>query len=248
MERGEPPTLRSTLVAVTGDPLANPAWHALTGRQAHLAEVVGGARRFLPDVSFFAAVDRLDGAGWSALADLAGPGGAVVVARADVPAPPPGWVAHPPIRSHQMVAERLTPPTPDERAARAAVRPLTVASAGRALALVAAAQPGPFLARTIELGGFVGIEDDGRRLVAMAGERLRLGGHTEVGGVCTHPDARGRGLAAAVTRHVAAGILDRGEVPFLHVAHGNDPAVRLYERLGFTHRRTVDFVLLEAPE
>ncbi len=41
-----------------------------------------------------------------------------------------------------------------------------------------------------------------------------------------HPDARGRGLAAALTRRVALDILERGEVPFLHVAEGNEVARR----------------------
>lgn len=246
MERGDPPTRRSTLAAAGADPLANPAWHALTGRQAHLAEVAGPARRFRRDISFFAAVERLDGPGWAALARLADPGGTVVVARDAVPEPPRGWVAHRPIRCHQMVAERLAPPTADERAALATVRPVTPAAAARVRALVDLAPPGPFLARTLELGGFVGITRDDH-LVALAGERLRLPGHTEISGVCTHPDHRREGLAGAVTRHVAQAILHRGERPFLHVAHGNDAAVRLYERLGFTHRRPLDFVRLEAP-
>ena len=54
-------------------------------------------------------------------------------------------------------------------------------------------RPGPFLSRTLRLGSFVGVREDGR-LIAMAGERMKLPGLTEVSGVCTHPDFRGRGV------------------------------------------------------
>jgi predicted GNAT family acetyltransferase len=40
--------------------------------------------------------------------------------------------------------------------------------------------------------------------------------------------------------------VDRGEVPFLHVADGNT-AIRLYDTLGFTVRRTVRFSVVESP-
>jgi hypothetical protein len=73
----------------------------------------------------------------------------------------------------------------------------------------------------------------------MAGERLRLDSFTEVSGVCTHPDHRGRGYAAALMRKVAGRILDRGETPFLHAYASNREAIALYEALGFAVRREV---------
>ena len=75
--------------------------------------------------------------------------------------------------------------------------------------------------RTIELGGYIGLFD-GDRLVAMAGQRLAPPGFREVSAVCTHPDFRGRGLAAGLTTLVARAILERGEQPFLHHASDND--------------------------
>ncbi|BCJ46457.1 hypothetical protein GCM10010168_60960 [Actinoplanes ianthinogenes] len=51
----------------------------------------------------------------------------------------------------------------------------------------------------------------------------------------------GAGLATRLVRAVAAGILARGETPFLHTGAANTTAIRLYEQLGFTLRRTVDF-------
>jgi predicted GNAT family acetyltransferase len=74
------------------------------------------------------------------------------------------------------------------------------------------------------------------RLVAMAGERMKLDGFTEVSGVCTHPDVRGRGYAGLLSRTVATQILKRGETPFLHAFASNTAAIGLYETLGFVLR------------
>ena len=70
--------------------------------------------------------------------------------------------------------------------------------------------PGPFKARTIELGTYLGIRENGR-LVAMAGERLWIGNFREVSAVCTHPDARGRGYARALVARVVNLMLKTGE-------------------------------------
>ena len=114
------------------------------------------------------------------------------------------------------------------------------------LALVELTRPGPFSVRTIDLGGYVGVFD-GDRLIAMAGHRLAPPGFREVSAVCTHPDFRGRGLAAGLTALVAQRILDRGERPFLHHASDNDPARRVYEAIGFEFRRQVVFAALGGP-
>ena len=93
------------------------------------------------------------------------------------------------------------------------------------------------------LGAFVGIKQDGR-LVAMAGERMRPEGFTEVSGVCTLPDHRGRGYAGRLMQVVAGRIAARGETPFLHSYASNLGAIRLYESLGFVIRREVTATVL----
>jgi predicted GNAT family acetyltransferase len=96
------------------------------------------------------------------------------------------------------------------------------------------------------MGAYYGIRRQGR-LVAMAGERLRPPGWTEVSAVCTDPEHRGQGLAGRLVRHTAAGVAARGETPFLHAAAGNTGAIRLYESLGFTLRRPTRFHFLTVP-
>jgi predicted GNAT family acetyltransferase len=112
------------------------------------------------------------------------------------------------------------------------------------LALATLTEPGPFLRQTHRMGNFFGIRVDGR-LVAMAGERFRFAGCTEVSGVCTHPDFRGHGFAGRLSRHVAAAIAARGETAFLHAWKNNVAAISLYRTLGFTLRCEVNVAVLE---
>src|SRR5271170_5306175 len=104
-------------------------------------------------------------------------------------------------------------------------------------------KPGPFGTRTHELGTYLGIRCE-RKLVAMAGERMKVPGHTEVSAVCTDPEHTGHGYAAALMTQVMKGILDRGEIPFLHSRGDNTRAIELYKRLGFQERKSGYFVVL----
>ena len=130
---------------------------------------------------------------------------------------------------------------PDEEAVR-----LEALDVPDMLDLVGRTRPGPFLPRTVELGSYLGIRREGK-LLAMAGERMRPPGYTEISAVCTDADARGSGFASRLMRAVAYGIRARGETPILHAAATNATAIRLYERLGFAVRREFDFVGLERP-
>ena len=89
-----------------------------------------------------------------------------------------------------------------------------------------------FLPSAIEIGNFFGIRDEGS-LVAMAGERLKLEGYTEVSGVCTHPDCRRRGYGRGLSALVSKRIQERGDIPFLQVFEENVGAIRIYEKMGF---------------
>ena len=211
------------------DPLANPVWHALTGPHSTFAEGDGAARRYRPDVTPFAALpDEPSASDWDALAQVLGPGGIGVVLREEV-AVPAGWDEAFRIDCYQMVGPQAAPE--GHRA-----EPLTDADVAEMADLVGRTDPGPFRDRTVELGGYVGVRDGGA-LVAMAGQRLRVPGFTEISAVCTDPAHRGRGLASGLVREVAAQITARGERAFLHVASENTGAIRVYERLDFSRSR-----------
>jgi ribosomal protein S18 acetylase RimI-like enzyme len=223
--------------AAAEDVLDNVVWHSLRSRHGALAEGTGRARRYPPEVSVFGAVDTLDDGGWAALTDLVGPGGSTVLFRREIGEPPAGWRVRLRGGGNQFVAWSLPGLNAD---GAPAVVDLGPEHAEQMLALATLTRPGPFALRTSELGRFVGVFERGE-LVAMAGERFQPTGYTEVSAVCTHPDARGRGLAALLTHRVSARIRERGDTPFLHVAEGNDGARRVYERLGFTLRTPVAF-------
>ncbi|WP_037632560.1 GNAT family N-acetyltransferase [Streptomyces erythrochromogenes] len=226
--------------------LDNPAWASLSDAHSAFAEHPGGLRpdasraaRYDRDVSPFAALaDPADPRSWADLAALVGGGG--IASLAGVLTPPEAWETVGVIEGVQLVDTSLrAEPAPE------AVR-LGPSDVPEVLALIGLTKPGPFLPRTVELGTYLGIRHGGR-LIAMAGERLHPPGWTEISAVCTHPGHRGRGLATRLVRAVAAGIRERGEVPFLHTSAANTGAIRLYESIGFTLRRRPFFLAVRAP-
>lgn len=221
-------------------PIDRPVWASLTG--AHMSLSVGGslARRYAPDVNLFASTCDEAPESLAALAALVHKGGRVFLLQVPPVVIPEGLSAIKRAKGVQMVASRsLQGATSSD-----GIVPLTDSDAPDMLALAALTEPGPFLARTHQMGTFFGIRINGR-LAAMAGERFRFPGHTEVSGVCTHPDFRGRGLARRLSAAVAAHIEARGEQPFLHAWQTNLPAIALYESLGFVRRCDVDVAVME---
>lgn len=230
-----PPTLPAD------HPLDNPVLAGLTGPQAHLAERRGRVLAYRPEVSpWLALPDEPEAADWADAAPLLGSDGTAVLAGADV-TPPDGWEIAFHVDGVQLVDESVHA-VPD---AEAVV--LGAADVPQMLALVDRTRPGPFRPRTVEMGTYLGIRRDGE-LVAMAGERMRPPGWTEISAVCTAPEYRGQGLGARLVLAVAAGIKARGETPFLQAAGDNDNAIRLYEALGFRLRRRMPFTGIRVPE
>jgi predicted GNAT family acetyltransferase len=88
------------------------------------------------------------------------------------------------------------------------------------------------------MGSYAGIRRDGR-LIAMAGERLRLEGYPELSGICTHPQHRGQGLAAGLIGHRVQAHRRAGLTSWLHVSAANTTAIDLYRRLGFEPMRNI---------
>jgi ribosomal protein S18 acetylase RimI-like enzyme len=221
------------------DLLDRPIWHALIGRQSEFALGNGAARRFRPDVSPFIAVRDDSPESLEDVAPLLGPRDAVLFLQRGATPLPPGTRRIDGGRGVQMVAEDFTPTPPSP-----GIVALGEDDVPAMLALATLTAPGPFRAHTHRLSQFFGVKDAGGRLLAMAGERLKLPGMSELSGVCTHPDARGRGYAEALSRRIASEIVRRGETPFLHAYSDNANAIRLYERIGFRQRCFVEALVV----
>jgi ribosomal protein S18 acetylase RimI-like enzyme len=218
-------------------PLDNPVLGSLTGPHRRLALVQGRAARYPADIDPFCALPAEPGAAdWADAARLVAPGEMVLFPALGT-APPSDWEVLGRGEGVQLVADSLDA-APDDEAV--ALGPTDVPDM---LRLVERTKPGPFLPRTIELGTYLGIRRGGE-LVAMAGERLRPPGWTEISAVCTDPAWRGHGFGSRLTRAIAAGIAAKGDTPFLHAIAANVTAIRLYKELGFTHRRDIQFPLL----
>ncbi|MGW7443769.1 GNAT family N-acetyltransferase [Kitasatospora sp. NPDC054795] len=127
-------------------------------------------------------------------------------------------------------------------------RPLGLADVDGVRALLAESYPDSwFDPRMLAGGGYVGVRENGR-LLAVAGVHVHSPAQrvAVLGNVTTHPDARGRGLAracvTALCRRLAASTDHLG----LNVRTDNAPAIRLYERLGFTTVATYNELVLGA--
>ena len=212
--------------------LDRPKWSSLTTRHAKFASGNGGARRFPTDITPFAGVKDDSDESLADLAALMAETGAAFVGQVREPLCPPGTKK---LEQHDVVqmigAVPVDPPRDDPQ-----IQPLGEEDAPAMLALAKLTQPGPFEVRTHLLGRFWGVKSDGR-LVAMAGERLKQPGFTEISGVCTHPDFRGSGYGTRLCQHVQRRIQDRGDTPYLHVFANNEGAISVYKSLGFKMRQ-----------
>jgi len=214
-------------------PLDNVIWQALGTRHASFAQGNGLARKFVPEVSSLAAFLEPTPAGYDALASLMAEGDVAALAFEAPREPPGGWAVVCAAPMLQMVQGDLV--SSANSSDPASIVELSSADAREMLALAELTQPGPFSIRTHELGMYLGIRCNGA-LVAMAGERLKIPGFTEVSAVCTHGDHTGRGYARILMTEVMRRIRSRGETAFLHVRQDNVRAIELYKRLGFAER------------
>jgi ribosomal protein S18 acetylase RimI-like enzyme len=224
-------------------PLDNPIFSALETSQAHFAETYQLLRRFPPEVTPLGGFAETNEAGFDSLRGYLASGGALgILVPASIDAP----------RGLEIILEgpllQMILEYGGELPAIAKTHDfleLGEADVPEMVALATITKPGPFGARTREMGTYLGIRKDGK-LVAMAGERMKLPGYTEISAVCTHPEHLGHGYAGFLMTILAQRIRARGEVPFLHVRPENTRAVQIYKRLGFTRRLLYHYAVFRA--
>ena len=225
-------------------PLDAVIWGALTSVQKGLAEGDARARRYPAAVAPFAATIDMEPASFQSLLALVGANDRIALFTTERVEPPSAFSVTRRDSVDQMVLVDadacVVQPGPT-------IVTLGVADVPEMLALASVTQPGPFGPRTVELGGYIGIRRRGV-LVAMAGERMRLDGFTEISAVCVEPAHRGNGFAVELVGTLASSISARSEVPFLHVFNSNHAAIALYRKLGFALRRRMHLAVLVRAE
>ncbi|MEW2591721.1 GNAT family N-acetyltransferase [Micromonospora aurantiaca] len=167
---------------------------------------------------------------------LAAPVGAELDAR--------GWTSRPPVLVQTVPLRTLTAAPPPADAA--GVPPVTLADAPADdwLAIAAGRKGGlPDAARQVLTGTprvrFAELREDGRLLAVGRGTVTGGGRWLGVSLLETVPQARRRGLAAAVVRALAGwGAAEGATHAFLQVEQSNTGAVALYRGLGFTTHHT----------
>lgn len=217
------------------NPFENLAWNALTTVHAHLAVRGVGAVRYARDVVPFAGMEDAAHRDISGLEPLlAGDRDLVYLIGAE----PHGTASlrvGEVLPCYQMFFPEDGKLAEDAESDARVVR-LGGADAAEMVELTKIVGLGFMGMRQHLMGDFFGIRE-GRRLIAMAGERMTLPEFREVSAVCTHPDYLGRGLAGLLTRRVMREQAAAGKRTFLHVKESNARAKELYERLGFVVER-----------
>jgi predicted GNAT family acetyltransferase len=206
----------------------------------HSEFAVGGdlARRYPTAIAPMAGVREMSDASLNALAALMSPGDVVGLFGPE-PVSEAGDLL---VVAHKHI-DQMTCDRQDDSPHTGNITKLMPADVPDMLHLVELTKPGPFSAGAIALGTYVGIRCAGK-LTAMAGERMRFDGFTEISAVCTHPGYRGCGYASSLVCALVRQIIARGETPFLHLYSDNRTAAALYTKLGFTPQRRLIVTVL----
>jgi ribosomal protein S18 acetylase RimI-like enzyme len=213
--------------------LDNPVWYALN--EIHSEFSLGNlvVKRYHPSIAPFVAFkpghevdfDQLDA--WLRHDE-------VFYFIGDLSVIPSTWTLKKELDCVQMIFEDMKyHETPDVD-----IKMLSTADSGELYDLIQLVQPGYYVEGSGLMGRYFGIRVGGK-LVAVAGERIRFEGYTEVSGICTHPDYTGRHYAHHLTMHVLRQNLEERKHVFLHALRSNIRAIGVYEHLGFKLRRYI---------
>ena len=219
-------------------PLDIPVWSALTSGNQQVARGNQQAKYYNPQVAPFVALADLTSTHFEALHHMIPHDQPVALFTNEQQLDPTPWVIMNRIDGFQLLFKGPTPePEPE-------VVKLTETHVPQMLALTRLSPPGPFLPRTIDLGGYEGFFS-GDNLIAMAGRRFDSGTHVEISAVCTHPDHTGKGYARRLINSQIQQLRAAGKQPYLHVRADNTRALRIYEHMGFVSRREMIIYILK---
>ena len=216
--------------------LDNPVWYALQSAHKRFAYGSHSVKRYPVDML------KIIGCELPSTADLGeiepwAEAGENFFIVGELPFLPKNWQLNSRLDCVQMVCNKLTASglKSDQQ-----IILLTESHREEMLELINLVQPGYFFKNTPLLGNYFGIILD-NKLVAMAGERLKMTGFTEISAVVTHPQHTGKGYAQHLVAHVSQQNIDKGVSPFLHFVNSNTRARKVYEILGYTERKIIPF-------
>ena len=200
--------------------LDNPFFASLRARHRDIALVEGDVARYPPEYAPFLGVADADVDVVASLDALLAPDESVYLLGV-VPTLPARWQ----LQAYRPLAQ-MTCTRPIAVGDGPEVIALDARHKADVLALTALVYPHYFRERTMEMGRYFGIYQDGR-LAAIIGERLGMDAAQEISAVCTHPDFNGRGYARRLLALLTNDVLAQERLPFLHVSHENTRAKHL---------------------
>jgi ribosomal protein S18 acetylase RimI-like enzyme len=220
--------------------LHNPVYHALLSGDRHLSFGNEQVKFFDEQVSPFAGFEHDYKKGFADLYEQLPSGRKILYAIPSLITEPTGWQIQHEIKGLQFIYEAGG----EIKTEFSNVISLTELHVEQMVQLAKLTKPGPFGIRTIDFGSYFGIFEN-EKLVAMTGQRLHVKNCTEISAVCTHPDHTGKGYAYTLLQHQLQLILQQDQKPFLHVREDNQRAITLYQRLGFTISRPMNFYFIK---
>ncbi|WP_212004451.1 GNAT family N-acetyltransferase [Chitinophaga sp. HK235] len=216
--------------------LDNPAWSALTTTQAPLSMGTERVKRYRKEILSFIACEDAKQSALEELQPWINEGESFYLIG-ELPVLSADWQIVNELPCAQMVLRsQVVLPVKEP----ATITMLTADDATAMYDLVNKVQPGYYNPGTRLLGTYYGIWQEGR-LVAMAGERMRMSGFTELSAIVTDPAYTGRGYAQQLITRLCHQHAEEGVTSMLHVSVANERAIRLYEHMGFVTRRTIVF-------
>lgn len=216
-----------------------PAWNALTSVQQNFATGTGHVKRYRRGILPFAACEPGYEKEIASLTPMLEPG-EIFYLIGELPSLPAYFTVLKELPCVQMVLQKPVRTIENN----ALVLSLTATDKDDMFNLINKVQPGYYEPDTCQLGNYFGIRHEGK-LVAVAGERMRLDGLTEISAICTDPDHTGRKYAQQLIAALCQYNLQQGVTPFLHVLETNERGIGLYEYMGFVTRRTISFWQLQ---